>query len=545
MENSGIKNKYPYKKYINDENEKEDFEKEIINNKLSLRKKKLFQILLQKRQKYNISILNKVDNGSNQLSQVSILIQREDLNDIQSGLNIFYEYLINNSKLEKENIKYILENIYYRLLDIISSDKSFENNKSMNKIFLIINYLTTENNVFIEPLTENFFLIQLKKIIDININNNIFISIIIPLLSDMLTISKKFVQIMNEIDIIKIMKIQITQNNNDKENIENLMLLMNNFIMNISQDKTHKFKFILDYILNFLNRDEIRNNLNKFINEESLIIISILDILIYMSNNQENLNIIKNDICFKFIKALFLNYNNINNNLYIIKCYELLSNILLNTKNFSEKNDIIKYFYQNNNNISNGLPFLNELIESIKNKKRDFIYILLNCIISLLNNYNELCELYCSNNNFISILLNLFIDKTSKKIKNEIIIFFINLIENNNIKIYKYILNTDIISIFISYLRKKINSKNESRKIIIYNILYFFNKCLLIDNENNINNILKILDKNQFKEIIETLIENKDDSISDISRNIFIKYYSGPENLYIHNKNGKIDMEID
>ena len=159
MENSGIKNKYPYKKYINDENEKEDFEKEIINNKLSLRKKKLFQILLQKRQKYNISILNKVDNGSNQLSQVSILIQREDLNDIQSGLNIFYEYLINNSKLEKENIKYILENIYYRLLDIISSDKSFENNKCMNKIFFIINYLTTENNVFIEPLTENFFLI--------------------------------------------------------------------------------------------------------------------------------------------------------------------------------------------------------------------------------------------------------------------------------------------------------------------------------------------------------------------------------------------------
>ena len=159
MENSGIKNNYPYKKYINDENEKEDFENEIINNKLSLRKKKLFQILLQKRQKYNISILNKVDNGSNQLSQVSILIQREDLNDIQSGLNIFYEYLINNSKLEKENIKYILENIYYRLLDIISSDKSFENNKFMNKIFFIINYLTTENNVFIEPLTENFFLI--------------------------------------------------------------------------------------------------------------------------------------------------------------------------------------------------------------------------------------------------------------------------------------------------------------------------------------------------------------------------------------------------
>jgi hypothetical protein len=79
----------------------------------------------------------------------------------------------------------------------------------MNKVLFLMNYLTTENSIFIEPVTENLFLTQFKEIIEINNNNNIFISLIIPLLSDMLTNKKKFVQIMNEIDIIKIMKIKI------------------------------------------------------------------------------------------------------------------------------------------------------------------------------------------------------------------------------------------------------------------------------------------------------------------------------------------------
>ena len=259
---------------------------------------------------------------------------------------------------------------------------------------------------------------------------------------------------MNELDIIKIMKIKIEENNNDKDNIEQLLLLMNNFIMNINKDSTHKFKFILEYILNFLNN-------NVFINDnDSLIMITIFDILIYMANNQSNLKIIKNSNCINFIKNIINANKNIIQNLYLLKCYELLSNIIMNTDNSDSKKDIINYIYNNSKNniinIQNDLPFIKELNESIKIKNKSFIYILINCIISLINNNEFFSELYCFNNNFINELIILFTSKTSKKIKNEIIIFFINIIENNNIKIYKYLLNTEIFSIFISYIKNKI-----------------------------------------------------------------------------------------
>lgn len=545
MKNIEMNNNIHYKSFINEKIDKDEFHNQIILNKLSLRKKKLYQTLMEKR-KFNI-IKNEDINidKSNQLSQVSILIHKEDFDNIQSGLNIFYDYLINNEKLDKENIKYIFENIYYRLLDILNSDKNYDNNKHMNKILFLIRYLTTENNIFIGPITEQLFLISLKAIIEINIKNINFLNLIIPLLSDILTNKKRFVQIMNELDIIKIMKIKIEENNNDKDNIEQLLLLMNNFIMNINKDSTHKFKFILEYILNFLNN-------NVFINDnDSLIMITIFDILIYMANNQSNLKIIKNSNCINFIKNIINANKNIIQNLYLLKCYELLSNIIMNTDNSDSKKVIINFIYNNSKNniinIQNDLPFIKELNESIKIKNKSFIYILINCIISLINNNEFFSELYCFNNNFINELIILFTSKTSKKIKNEIIIFFINIIENNNIKIYKYLLNTEIFSIFISYIKNKIKSKNESSKIIIYNILFFINICLLIDKENNINIIINFLGKYKFKEIVELLIENKDESISDISRSIFIKYFSSPENIYCNNSinNDKDQMIID
>ena len=545
MKNIEMNNNIHYKSFINEKIDKDEFHNQIILNKLSLRKKKLYQTLMEKRK---LNIIKNEDiniDKSNQLSQVSILIHKEDFDNIQSGLNIFYDYLINNEKLDKENIKYIFENIYYRLLDILNSDKNYDNNKHMNKILFLIRYLTTENNIFIGPITEQLFLISLKAIIEINIKNNNFINLIIPLLSDILTNKKRFVQIMNELDIIKIMKIKIEENNNDKDNIEQLLLLMNNFIMNINKDSTHKFKFILEYILNFLNN-------NVFINDnDSLIMITIFDILIYMANNQSNIKIIKNSNCINFIKNIINANKNIIQNLYLLKCYELLSNIIMNTDNSDSKKVIINFIYNNSKNniinIQNDLPFIKELNESIKIKNKSFIYILINCIISLINNNEFFSELYCFNNNFINELIILFTSKTSKKIKNEIIIFFINIIENNNIKIYKYLLNTEIFSIFISYIKNKIKSKNESSKIIIYNILFFINICLLIDKENNINIIINFLGKYKFKEIVELLIENKDESISDISRSIFIKYFSSPENIYCNNSinNDKDQMIID
>ena len=547
MENfQNFKSSYKEKKAQN------DLEEEIILNKLSLRKKKLYEILLQKR--LNFISQNSEKDENCQLKEVSILIHKETFDDIQKGLHILYEFLINVNKLEKPHIKYIYENIYYRLLDIINSEKIFDDKGNMSKIFFLINYLTTENNIFIEPITENIFLSNLKKIIELNIDKELFINMIIPVLSDMLINKKKFSQIMKEIDIVKLMKIKIGQNWTNKESIEQLLILMNNFIINIKENKAHKYQFILEYTLNL-----IKSDINNFFNDEdkSLFLLSLFDILIYMANDSENMKLIKESNCLVFIKNVINDYKHnkiVNNYIYLLKCEELLSNILLGTQNFEDKKNIIFFIYSSdilNKNIkeANNLPFINEFIYSISNKNYHLSNAFLNCIISLINNCVEFAELYINDNNFINGLIKLFSEKIPKKMKNSIILFLIKIVECNNIKIYKYLLNFDIIPILVNYLNLKKKPKKEPTKIIIYNILLFIKKCLSIEEENNMNDISNILNKYNYKEIIETLIDNKDESISELSRKIFINYLSESEKEYIPkinvNKKEKEDMIID
>ena len=474
MENfQNFKSSYKEKKAQN------DLEEEIILNKLSLRKKKLYEILLQKR--LNFISQNSEKDENCQLKEVSILIHKETFDDIQKGLHILYEFLINVNKLEKPHIKYIYENIYYRLLDIINSEKIFDDKGNMSKIFFLINYLTTENNIFIEPITENIFLSNLKKIIELNIDKELFINMIIPVLSDMLINKKKFSQIMKEIDIVKLMKIKIEQNSTNKESIEQLLILMNNFIINIKENKAHKYQFILEYTLNL-----IKSDINNFFNDEdkSLFLLSLFDILIYMANDSENMKLIKESNCLVFIKNVINDYKHnkiVNNYIYLLKCEELLSNILLGTQNFEDKKNIIFFIYSSdilNKNIkeANNLPFINEFIYSISNKNYHLSNAFLNCIISLINNCVEFAELYINDNNFINGLIKLFSEKIPKKMKNSIILFLIKIVECNNIKIYKYLLNFDIIPILVNYLNLKKKPKNEPTKIIIYNILLFIKK---------------------------------------------------------------------
>ena len=540
---------FPYRAINNEKNVKDELEKEFIETKLNLRKKKLYQILMQKRQSYILqnSLVDKI----NQLKDISILIHKNTFDEIQTGLNKFYDFLINNEKLEKDDIKYIYTNIYYRLLDIINSEKNFEKNGQMSKALFLIQYLATDNNIFIEPITENIFLMNLKEIIEININNNTFIWMIIPIISYMFNNKKKFSQIIKEIDIIKIMKILIVQNIQNKDSIEQLLILMNNFIININENKTSKYQFILEYVLSHFN-----NNITNYLNndDESSILLSLFDILIHMTYDSENLKLIKESNCIQFIKYLIdKNYKeNIinNNNIYLLKSIKLLSNIILITNNLEDKKNIISYIYSDQNkNKEINLPFATEFINSVVNKNFLFANVLLNCIINLVNNCFQFCELYCSND-FINCLLKLFEENIMRKIKNEIVIFFINLIECNNIKIYKYLLNFEIIKIFVSYLNKKKKTKKESTKIIIYNILLFIKKCLSIEEKNNMKIVKNTLDNYNYKNIIEYLIDDKDESISDISRTTFIKYFSKEENVYMpgisfNKKEEKEDMIIE
>ena len=534
-----------YRLINNEKTDKDEMEKQLIETKLNLRKKKLYQILLQKRQMYMIQ--NSLNDKMNQLKEISILIHKNTFDENQTGLNKFYDFLISNEKLEKNDIKYIYTNIYYRLLDIINSEKNYEKNGQMSKVLFLIHYLATDNNIFIEPITENVFLINLKEMIEININNLSFISQIVPILSYMLINKKKFGEIMKEIDVGKIMKMLIVQKIENKDSIEQLLILMNNFIININEHKTSKYIFILEYVLSLIN-DNITNYLNN--EDDSMIILSLFDILIHMTYDQENFKLVKESNCIQFIKYLIdnnykENMNN-NDNIYLVKSIKLLSNIILMTKNFEDKKNIISYIYSNqNNNKEISSPFVTEFINSIINKNFLFANALLNCIINLINNCAQFCELYCYND-FINCLLKLMEENIMRKLKNEIMIFFINIIECNGIKVYKYLLNFDIMKILVTYLNKKKKTKKESTKIIIYNILLFIKKCLSIEEENNMNIIKTILNNYNYKEIIEYLIENKDESISDISRTTFIKYFSKEENVYKPSKsNNKKDENED
>ena len=74
MENNRNFNKFSYKYFNNEKIEKDDLDKEIVENKLSLRKKKLYQILLQKRENYNTQNNHTINVKENQLKEVSILI---------------------------------------------------------------------------------------------------------------------------------------------------------------------------------------------------------------------------------------------------------------------------------------------------------------------------------------------------------------------------------------------------------------------------------------------------------------------------------------
>ena len=148
-----------------------------------------------------------------------------------------------------------------------------------------------------------------------------------------------------------------------------------------------------------------------------------------MANNQSNLKIIANSNCINFIKNIINANKNIIQNLYLLKCYELLSNILMNTDNSDSKKDIINFIYNNSkNNIINiqiDLPFIKELKESIKIKNKSFIYILINCIISLINNNEFFSELYCFNNDFINELIIYLQVKRRKKLKMKLLYFLL------------------------------------------------------------------------------------------------------------------------
>ena len=532
---------HSYHKKLNNNGIKDDYIIQLTENNLKRRKEKMQNLLLSKRLA-NSEIFNDNKNNSieEQLKQISILIYKNTPDEIDKGLNLLNNFFIQNEINNKEIINYIIENIFYRLLDLIKSNKSFENNIHMEKIIYLINFLTTYEKKFILILTQDISINLLNLLILENNNNERFIFAFVPLISDLLTEKERFFKLVKIIDIVNFIKNCINIHLNTSNNaIENFLILINNFIINIPEDYTPKCKFILKYVLTVFT-----NNFKSLYDNNSILAItSIFDILIHFESNKENNELIANNNLLLTIKNIISRDDT--NITYKIKCFELLCNIIKASEDFSSKKIIISVFYDLNKEI----PFCNELVNYISLKNYPIINILIRCICSLCDKCIEFSELYFLSNDFIQLFINLFETKSSRKTKNEILICLIEVIGAKNIKIYNFLIkNKKIFSVLLSYLNKKIKSKKNVNKIIIYNIIYLIN--LFLELKQNDNFIFDLLEEYKFKNILESLIKNKDEDICSLSRNIFIQYYSENENMLNEenekNKNNEIKpMDIE
>ena len=253
--------------------------------------------------------------------------------------------------------------------------------------------------------------------------------------------------------------------------------------------------------------------------------------MISFSKKKENIDIIINKGIINIIKYLILKKENKKNELYFLS--------LLLDGTIEQKNKILEL--NNNNNI---LPFIKELEEI--NYDSENLLSLIQCLTSFIHYNSIYSEKYLNNEKFINLTFLSFSKFKSKFIKNEILVMTIYLFENNKELTYEKLKEINFIKILIKYFQNKIKSsfKKEINELIIINSLEIFNYFLQFESNNlEISESKLILDIFNFESILNTLISNKNDYISNFSRNLYIKYYNQNENYFQLTNN--IDMSID
>ena len=491
-------------------NEKFSFENrrnlniQIEENILRKRKNLINEKLMNKRLK-NYEEINLKDIVNQIHNEEKILFGLKNLNN-----------LIENKYLSKEEISFILEHIFYRIIDILFEKQS----KFIFESIYIINKLIYQSNKFLFPLLEDFILEKFEEIIINNKEDNNFINQIIIFLTELLSIKKEYFKINKKISILKLILDEIKR---DKLRIDlNIFLkFLYNFINPFPNDYLNYLSNIFNWVINLFLSEEERNKHENYLYK----------IMISFSKKKENIDIIINKGIINIIKYLILKKENKKNELYF------LSFLLDGT--IEQKNKILEL--NNNNNI---LPFIKELEEI--NYDSENLLSLIQCLTSFIH-YNIIySEKYLNNEKFINLTFLSFSKFKSKFIKNEILVITIYLFENNKELTYEKLKEINFIKILIKYFQNKIKSsfKKEINELIIINSLEIFNYFLQFESNNlEISESKLILDIFNFESILNTLISNKNDYISNFSRNLYIKYYNQNENYFQLTNN--IDMSID
>ena len=128
------------------------FIEESQQYKLTLRKKTLFEDLMKRRLKHNSSGDSSSNNSNSSIEQIGSIInegmslKKNDI--IDKGICLLLKYIENNDNtFHSKQKKYLLENIYYSLLDIFKHYNQYH----INILHILIS-LTAIDEIFISNL---------------------------------------------------------------------------------------------------------------------------------------------------------------------------------------------------------------------------------------------------------------------------------------------------------------------------------------------------------------------------------------------------------
>ena len=374
-----------------------------------------------------------------------------------------------NLNLNNEKIELNLEN-----LEKMIENKNFD---EIEKISLFLsNNETIENEIFSLKFLKKFFELNFNIDLNIEIKNNIILSMI-NILNQNNSIEIKI--ILNEFllkDLEKILNFYEKNSNlNFYENVFNLL----NLIIEIISEKEN---------FNDFNFDEIINILILFIKNNNLINFSLNSLLNLTNNFIIKINE-KNNLIF-FVNNFNNNFNNNNLNFNLILFYILISNFSQIPNNKKILLILIETFFQKTtenfllfkNNILNLNEKINEILneENNKNFNKNFNFdnyeIIIKNYQNLIKTLSDIIENFTieknENENELSILMSKILKKNF-----DLKTFEKNIQNSNFFIIIEFLFNKNFDSFVLKNDDKLIIIKEEINEII-FNIFSIFNNIL-------------------------------------------------------------------
>lgn len=497
---------------------------QCLSMQFKLRKSSLFTKILAKRLE---RFTAKNVNPTLSLEQILFLLHHSNQSQIALGVVSLKQYL-NEVKITNQDFKYIIDKIYYRLLDLFINENEYRLDISV----IFIN-LTLESNTMIKILLKDNIINNIKIIIEENgkefdNNNKELKENMIILLSNLMSYSKDdYNEITKKIDVSLILRNNIISsslptNCDQREYYSNLLY---NYFNYLPKSLINKNIDIVKYIINQIQ-------IYQFSNTD---LESLLEILSLSCKTKKVAFLI---LSYPELIKIFEEIINMKSQL-ILKVYRLFYQMIKLTKdprndlwNKLKFNEPMNFFYNElsyyYSNIGNNAKAIIQII----------VYLLKIISHLLLGNDNSFQQLNV-NSNYITFFNELFQQNNSKKIRNQIIIIFITLLKSNNKAIFLNLLRNNIHIHLISFLIQK-NSSYEMNSELKYNLLCFLQIIL----EKN-DNILKTqIDTFDIETLLDSLLFSKDSDVSMKAKEIYIKYYSkDEENYYIPSSNNQMIID--